>query len=51
MTISVRLVDTMCNDDATTSKRWAPFFWRLRRHVSRLMGVGDNGGQGGAPGS
>ncbi len=25
MTISVRRVDTMCDDDATTTKRWAPF--------------------------
>ena len=25
MTISARLVDTICNDDATTTKRWAPF--------------------------
>ena len=25
MTISARRVDTMCNDNATTTKRWAPF--------------------------
>ena len=25
MTISACRVDTMCNDDATTMKQWAPF--------------------------
>jgi len=25
MTISVRCVDTMCDDDSTMMKRWAPF--------------------------
>ena len=25
MTISARRVDTMCDDDATMTKRWAPF--------------------------
>ena len=25
MTISARRVNTMCNDNATTMKRWAPF--------------------------
>ncbi len=25
MTISVRRVDMMCDDDAMTTKRWAPF--------------------------
>jgi hypothetical protein len=25
MTICVHRVDTMCDDDATTTKRWAPF--------------------------
>ena len=57
MTISARRVDTMCDGDATMMKRWAPFsppddfdVADARRHVSRLMGVGNEGGQGGGAG-
>ena len=55
MTISVRRVDTMCNDDATTTKRWAPFSPPDDVDVSDATCpvswvLATRGGRGGAPG-
>jgi len=51
MTISVHRVNTMCDDNEMTTKRWAPFSppddFDVADAVSRLMGVGYEGGQGG----
>jgi hypothetical protein len=55
MTISVRRVDTMCNDDVTTMKRWAPFsppddFDVANATCPVSWVLATRGGRGGAPG-
>ena len=55
MTISARRVDTMCNDNVSTTRRWAPFslpddfdVTDATCLISWLMAM--RGGRGGAPG-
>ena len=55
MTICVRRVDTMCDDDATTTKRWAPFsppddFDVADATCPVSWVLATRGGRGGAPG-
>ena len=55
MTISARRVNTMCNDDATTTKQWAPFSPPDNFDVADAMCLvswvlATRGGRGGAPG-
>ena len=55
MTISARRVDTMCDDNATTTKRWAPFSPPDDVDVSDATCpvswvLATSGGRGGAPG-
>ncbi len=55
MTISARRVDTMCDDDATTTRWWAPFsppddFDVANATCPVSWVLGTRGGRGGAPG-
>jgi hypothetical protein len=55
MTISARRVDTMCDDDTTTTKRCAPFSLPDNFDVADAMCpvswvLATRGGRGGAPG-
>ena len=55
MTISARRVDTMCDDDATMTKRWAPFsppddFDVADATCPVSWALATRGGRGGAPG-
>jgi hypothetical protein len=55
MTISARCVDMMCDDDATRTKRWAPFSPPDDFDVAEAMCpvswvLATRGGRGGAPG-
>jgi len=55
MTISARRVDTMCDDDATMTKRWAPFSPPDDFGVADAMCpvswvLATRGDRGGAPG-
>jgi hypothetical protein len=57
MTISARRVDTMCNNDATNTKQWAPFsppddfdVADATCPVSWVLGTRGGRGQGGGAG-